>query len=186
MVYLDYNLAYYKLTQARVNQLAMDQQRYLFVEFTYENDLIKNIYLEQDKQQQRKTVFKIEFTNILNGNVYAVKKDFYPEELYDYVTLVLDDRFLDFYYENKLNPKYKNIDLRVVWYFIVNDSNTPISIKHVRDSKYIFSYKKMCCVYSNPVKERADLVVCCKNVGLIKDPKTHLWYCPDHFSSSKK
>lgn len=180
MVHLDYNLAYYKLTQARANQLATDQNRYLFVEFEYQDDLVKNIFLEKDKSKE---IFKIEFTNILNGNIYIVKKQFYPEELYDYVTMILDNRFLDFYYANRLNPVYKNIDLRAVWYFLMNDATTPLSIKFVRDSKYIFSYKKMCCAYNNPVKERADIQVCCKNVGLIRNPKTNLWYCPNHFNS---
>jgi hypothetical protein len=182
MIHLDYNLAYYKLTQARVNQLADDQERYLFVEFSYDDsiDLIKNIYLQKDNKKN-KIVFKIEFTNLINGNIYAVKKKFYPEVLYDYVTLILDKRFEDFYYENQYNPIYKDIDLRLVWYFLHNDPTTPISIKWVRDSKYVFSYKRMCSAYVHPVKERADIQVCCKNMGLIKDPVTNNWFCPNHF-----
>ena len=179
MIHLDYNLAYYKLTQARVNQLAQDQERYLFVEFDYQHELMKNIFLDKDRNGY---IFKIEFTTLIEGNVYIVKKDFYPEELYDYITLVLDQRFADFYYENIMNPKYHNIDLRLIWYFLQNDKNTPITIKWIRDSKYIFSYKKMCDYYSRPIKERADIKLFCKKLGLIKDPSTNQYYCPDHFN----
>lgn len=178
MIHLDYNLAYYKLTQARVNQLSVDQERYLFVDFDYFNDMVRNIYLEKDRQN---FVFKIEFTNIINGNIYIVKKNFYPEELYDYVTLGLDDRFYDFYLENRFNPKYKNIDLRAVWYFVQNDKTTPLNIKWVRSNKYIFSYKRMCEAYDHPVKERADIQVCCKNIGMIHDIVTNTYKCPNHF-----
>ncbi len=179
MVHLDYNLAYYKLSQARVNQLALDQVHYLFVNFDYDNEMIKNIYLEKDKQG---FIFKIQFTNIIDGNIYLVRKRFYPETLYDYVTLTLGNDFYDFYLENKYNPTYDNIDLRAAWYFLANDRNTPITIKWVRDNKYIFSYKKMCSYYSHPSKERSDIQTCCKNKGLIRDPVSNTWYCPDHFA----
>lgn len=186
MVHLDYNLAYYKLTQARANQLATDQERYLFVEFTYDQDnnidLIKNVYHEKDKEG---FIFKLDFTNIISGSILTVRKKFYPEELYDYVTLVLDKRFEDFYYTNQFNPVYNNIDLRIVWYFLNNDQSVDINIKYVRDSKYIFSYKKLCNYYERTVKERADIQLCCKNLGLIKDPNTNLYYCPDHFNKKK-
>ncbi len=179
MVHLDYNLAYYKLTQARVNQLAQDQEQYLFVEFNYQNELLKNIYLDNDREGY---IFKIQFISLIDGNIYRVKKSFYPEELYDYVTLVLDDQFLDFYYENIKNPKYENIDLRLVWYFLQNDKNSPVTIKWVRDSKYIFSYKKLCEYYTRPIKERADIRLTCKNLGLIYDPNSKHYYCPNHFN----
>lgn len=175
---LDYNLAYYNLTQERVNQLAIDQERYLFVEFSYSNEMVKNIYHDKDRQ---KFIFKIEFTNITKGNVYLVKKTFYPEALYDYVTLDLNDEFYNFYLENRFNPKYNKIDLRAIWYFVMNDRTVPFFIKYVRDNKYIFSYKKMCEYTDHPVRDKGDIQITCKNLGLIKDNVTNMWLCPNHF-----
>lgn len=185
MVELDYNQAYYALTQERVNQLAIDQQRYIFIECSYicndqtKREMLKNLYLKSDRNEHY--VFKIEFTNSINGNIYIVKKDFYPETLYDYITLSLDDDFYDFYLDNKNNPKYWRIDLRIVWYFKRIDKQTDLYMKWVRDSKYIFSFKKLCEAYTHPVKERYDIRVCCKNVGIIKDNVTNTYLCPDHF-----
>ena len=178
---LDYNLAYYALTQERVNQLVTDQQRFIFIEFNYhQNEMLKNIYFEKDQQG---FIFKIEFTNLLNGNILICKKEFYPETLYDYVTLDLNDEFYTFYLENINNPKYLGIDLRAIWYFISKDRNIEkeFNIKKVRDSKYIFSYKKLCEYYSYPERNHSDIKVCCKNVGILK-ASNNKYFCPDHFN----
>ena len=81
-----------------------------------------------------------------------------------------------------MNPKYHNIDLRLIWYFFQNDKDSPVTIKWIRDSKYIFSYKKLCEYYERTVKERADIKLSCSNLGIIKDPETNSYYCPNHFN----
>jgi hypothetical protein len=175
---LDYNLAYYGLTQARANQLAEDQNRFIFVEFAYENDLVKNIYLQKDNKQT--IVFKVEINaNNINGNIFLVKKSFYPEALYDYITLTLDQEFYDFYLENQFNPKYRDMDLRAVWYFVMLDRTIEFNIKKVRETKYIFSYKKLCQAFDYPDKDHSDIKVTCNKLGLLKKGETYL--CPKHF-----
>ena len=167
--------------------MGTDQQRYIFLEFNYDNQLLKNIYREQD--ENKVLAFKIEmFTNNTAGNIFIVKKELYPEALYDYVTLNLDNEFYNFYLENKYNPKYKDIDLRAVWYFVALDRNVGFYIKKVRDTKYIFSYKRLCEAYDYPNRERRDVKVCCKNMGVMKkksvvNDNKLVYLCPKHFSS---
>ena len=175
---LDYNLAYYNLSQARVNQLGIEQERYLFVDFEYDNEMVKNIYQQKDNEGY---VLKIEFTNITKGNIYLVRKRLYPETLYDYNTIVLGEDFYNFRSENLYNPNYNKIDLRAIWYFVMNDRTVPFFIKYVRDNKYIFSYKKMCSFVDHPIRDKGDIQTCCKNMGLLKDTVSNKWYCPDHF-----
>jgi hypothetical protein len=179
---LDYNLAYYALTQARANQLAIDQRRYIFVEFSYtDNNMLKNIYKQKDNQQD--LIFKIEFNkenNGMDGNILVCKKSFYPETLYDYVTLNLDNDFYEFYLKNQYDPKYQDIDLRVLWYFVALDKDVDISIKKVRDTKFVFSYRKLCEAYEYTDKERSAIKVCCSNLGLLNHNGMRL--CPTHYS----
>lgn len=143
-----------------------------FVEFQYENDMLKEIY--RNNPYVLKIIFDQEES--LTGAAYLIRKQDYKQMFF--LTTVLDDAFYWFYLKNINNSNLRDVDLRLYYYLNLHeDIKYKVKIAG-RNTKIIFSKTNMCSAFDYPDRERQNIKVAC-----INDASTQIdgkYYCLNH------
>jgi len=153
----------------------------VYVDFYYLIDTIAGLYRDNPY------VLCVNYNNLNNsktGAIYLIdnKKVDFNRMGIKFITIDLDEEFLDFYLRNVRNPVYDKIDLRAV-YFInkLEPEDKKYFIKWVRDGKFIFSKNRICDYYTYLEIDR-NVRVSCTNDAFSKKENDKKYYCLQHIA----
>lgn len=153
----------------------------VYVDFFYVDDTVAGLYKDNPY------VLAVNYNNLNNsktGAVYLIdnkKVDFNRMGL-KFITIDLDEEFLDFYLRNLYNPEFDNIDFRAYWFINkLEPENEKYFIKYVREAKFIFSKTPICEQYTNLEIDR-NVRIACTNDAFTRKETDHKYYCLQHIS----
>lgn len=151
----------------------------VYVDFFYANMTVKDLY------KNNPYVFCINYNNLNHsktGAIYLIdnKKVDFNRMGIKFITIDLDDEFLDFYLRHVRNPTLEDIDLRAYWFINrLEPEDAKYDIKYVRETKFIFSKKQLCEFFSILGSDR-NVSVACINDAFLKKETDNKYYCVDH------
>lgn len=152
----------------------------VYVDFFYENEIIKNLY------KNNPYVLCINYNDLnrsQTGTIYLIdnKKVDFDSMGIKFITVDLDEEFLDFYIRNIRNPKFNDLDLRACWFLNrLEPEDQQYYIKYIRDTKFIFSKKQLCEFYTVLNNIDRNVSLSCNNDAFLKKEIDNKYYCVRH------
>lgn len=151
----------------------------VYVDFYYVNDTVAGLYKDNPY------VFCVNYNNLNNsksGAIYLIdnKKVDFNKMGIKFITIDLDEEFLEFYLRNIRNPEFDNMDFRAYWFINkLEPESEKYFIKWVRDAKFIFSKIAICQQYTYLEIDR-NIRIACTNDAFTTRESDKKYYCLQH------
>lgn len=142
------------------------------IEFSTEDERLQHLFYKNEM------VLFIEYDDSNNSDtarVFLHRKEDHKHD--DLMTIELTGDFYDFYLTNLYNPKYTDMDLRVVW-FMNRHQQYKYNFKMLRPTYYECNRLRMCEHMEYQNRDSTDIKVQCLDTGIFKI-KDHYW-CAVH------
>lgn len=150
----------------------------VYVDFFYENKTVGEIYKNNPYSL---CVNYDRITKSKTGAIFLIdnKKVNFDRMGIKFITIDLDDEFLDYYLRNQNNIELQYLDLRACWFLNkLEPDDDKYHIKWVRDCKFIFS-KTRICEYYNYMEFDRNVMIACDNDAFAKGTDNK-FYCLQH------